>query len=75
MKHFTKNICPLMAIASIGNDRGPAVCLEDRCAWWDHLGRSCWIASGADCIREASNQIAALTITLEAQEPEEEENQ
>lgn len=28
------NICPLLAIASIGTSSGPAVCVEGRCAWW-----------------------------------------
>lgn len=27
------NICPLLAIAGAGGTSGPAVCLQERCAW------------------------------------------
>ena len=34
MSEPQKNICPLLAIASIGTSSGPAKCIEDRCAWF-----------------------------------------
>ncbi|MBD5130475.1 MAG: hypothetical protein HDT43_11250 [Ruminococcaceae bacterium] len=62
------NICPLLAV---GNPVHMSKCREDGCAWWDRLGGACWIASGADCIREAANQLNALNIIIEAQGQEE----
>ena len=35
MRELPTNICPLRAIAPIGATSGPAVCVEERCAWWD----------------------------------------
>ena len=34
MKDLPINICPLLAIAGVGGTNNPAVCIEDRCAWW-----------------------------------------
>ena len=61
----TPKICPLLTIAAMCNDHGLAKCPRNGCAWWDRLAGSCWIASGADCIREAANQLNALNIILE----------
>lgn len=48
MKELPTNICPLRAIAPIGATDGPAVCIEERCAWWD--GNNCAMLSLAESI-------------------------
>ena len=34
MRQMPTNFCPLRAIAAIGSSSGPALCIEDRCAWF-----------------------------------------
>ncbi len=50
------NICPLLAIASIGNSRGPSVCIEERCAFWNFGDNECAIHAIASAIREAGGE-------------------
>lgn len=60
------NICPLIATAGIGSfGSGPAVCIENRCAWWSYLAGACCIAAGADYIRDAADQLDALNTALD----------
>ena len=65
MNQPISNICPLRAIADIGTTNGPAVCVEERCAWWDCLARSCCMVSGADYLRDVADQLDGLNIALE----------
>ena len=57
MRQPPTNICPLMAL--VGNN-GPAICPEDRCAWWDHLAGSCCIAAGADALQSMAASLEEL---------------
>ncbi|MDE7261140.1 MAG: hypothetical protein K2N78_03630 [Oscillospiraceae bacterium] len=61
MRQPPTNICPLLAIAGIGGNNGPAVCLEDCCAWWDHLAGSCCIAAGAGALQDIAASLEELT--------------
>jgi len=48
------NICPLLAIASIGRtEGGQPTCIEDHCALWDFAGSECSLVAIVDAIREA----------------------
>lgn len=46
MRQPASNICPLLAIA--GAASGPAVCIEERCAWWSLLENGCAILEIGD---------------------------
>ena len=50
---MSKKLCPLLVIAypHVGGDDSAAVCLEERCAWYDHPWRDCAILSRG--LREA----------------------
>lgn len=54
MRELPTNICPLLAIASIGSTSGPAVCVKDRCALFSFVDSKCALLAIADAIREAS---------------------
>lgn len=47
-------LCPLLAIASIGSSYGItkdiARCVLDKCAFWDCVGRECYIVSAASSL-------------------------
>lgn len=56
MKQPPTNICPLLAIASIGSTSGgPSVCIEERCAWWSLADCECALLAIADAIREVGD--------------------
>ena len=38
MRQPPSNVCPLLLIAGIGSFDSPAVCIEERCAWWNYPG-------------------------------------
>ena len=57
MKQPPTNICPLFAIAG---SSGPAVCLYDRCAWWDSSGSECAIVTEAIAVREVAENLETL---------------
>lgn len=50
------DICPMLAVASIGSTSGPAVCIRERCAWWDPAGSECAIAAIASAVRDRNEQ-------------------
>lgn len=53
MREPPTNICPLMAIANIGNTSAATpVCLGTRCAWWDFGGNECAMVSAAVALGE-----------------------
>ena len=55
MREPPTNICPLMAIANIGNTSAAApVCLGTRCAWWDFGGSECVMVSVAVALGEVA---------------------
>ncbi len=55
MREPPTNICPLMAIADIGNtSAAPPVCLGSRCAWWDFGGSECVMVSVAVALGEVA---------------------
>ena len=45
MKQPPTNICPLLAIASIGTSSGPAECIMDSCTWWSDAANECAIVA------------------------------
>lgn len=51
------NVCPLLAIAGIGSGGGPAVCIEDRCAWWGYAGSECVMVTAAIAAREVAENM------------------
>ena len=60
MKQPPTNICPLLAIAGIGSFDSPAVCIAERCAWWNHPG----------CVMFGiAEQLTGIAASLEAMEP------
>ncbi len=56
------NICPLLAIASIGTASGPAVCLGERCAWYDCAGSECAMVTAAIAVREVAENLEGLSV-------------
>lgn len=56
MRELPTNVCPLLAIASIGTSSGSAICIEERCAFWSCGDLECAIHAIADAIREGSDQ-------------------
>lgn len=55
MREPPTNICPLMAIANIGNTSAAApVCLGTRCAWWDFGGNECAMVSATVALGEVA---------------------
>ncbi len=48
------NICPLLAIAGIGTTSGSALCLGERCAWWDFCGSECVMITAATALGEVA---------------------
>lgn len=60
MRQPPNNICPLLAIARIGTSSGSIECIEDRCAWWDHLAGSCCVAAGADALQGIAASLEEL---------------
>lgn len=59
------NICPLIAIGS-STTSGPAVCLFDRCAFWDFGGCECALVTAAVAIREVAENLEALAVNSQA---------
>lgn len=56
MRQPPTNICPMLAIAGIDSTSdGPAVCLMDRCAWWDYADSECAIVSLAAKLEGAAD--------------------
>jgi len=55
MKQPPTNICPLLAIASIGSN-GQPVCIKDRCALFSLADGECALLAIADAIRDGSTQ-------------------
>ena len=55
MKQPPTNICPLLAIASIGSTSGPPVCVKDRCALFSLADGECALLAIASAIRETGN--------------------
>ncbi len=54
MREPPTNICPLLAIAGTGTTGGPAVCLGERCAWWDFGGNECVMVTTATALGEVA---------------------
>lgn len=54
-------MCPMLSVGRF--DR--AACAGENCAWWDRILGACYIATGADCIRETQNQLNVLNTILE----------
>lgn len=59
MREPPTNICPLLAIASIGSSSGPSVCIEERCALWNYDGSECALVSIPYSIQEISDNLTA----------------
>lgn len=55
MREPPTNICPLLAIASIGSTYGPSVCIEERCAFWSYGDCECAVHTIVDAIREVAD--------------------
>lgn len=55
MREPPTNICPLLAIASIGSTSGPSVCVKDRCALFSLADGECALLAIADAIREVGD--------------------
>lgn len=61
MREPPTNICPLMAIAGIGNTSAPApVCLGNRCAWWDFGGNECVMVAAATALGEVAANLEEM---------------
>lgn len=54
-----RKVCPL------DTDDISAPCCEDKCAWWDSLSGHCYIATGADAIRDVANNIDVMCTILD----------
>lgn len=52
MNQSPTNICPLLAIAGLGGTNSPAVCIQERCAWWRDT--ECAIVAVPDKLDEPS---------------------
>lgn len=61
MRQPPSNVCPLLLIAGIGSFDSPAVCIEERCAWWNYPG---CIMSGI--VEELGNVGASLDYVTRA---------
>lgn len=59
MREPHTNICPLFAI--VGSS-GPAVCLYDRCAFWDFGGNECAMVTAAIALREVAENLEVLAV-------------
>lgn len=55
MRELPTNICPLLAIASIGSNSGPSVCIGERCALWDFADNECTLVSIPVAIRKVAD--------------------
>ncbi len=53
MRQPPVNVCPLLVIAK----SNPAVCLEDRCAWWDYASNGCAAASIASGLTDVTAEL------------------
>lgn len=61
MREPPTNICPLMAIAGIGNtSAAPPICLGSRCAWWDFGGNECVMVTAAAAIGEVAANLEEM---------------
>lgn len=61
MRQPPTNICPMLAIAGIGStSNGPAVCLMDRCAWFDYGENGCAVVSLADHIADVAAELTDM---------------
>jgi len=56
MREPQTNICPLLAIASIGSNSGPPICVEERYAFWSFGDSECAIHAIASAIREVGGE-------------------
>ena len=67
MRVPSTDICPLRAIAAIGTNSGPAVCIEDRCAWFhleyrqdgDYTSGRCALLRIADALSQIQKSASA----------------
>ena len=61
MREPPTNICPLLAIASIGSTGyNPAACIQDRCALWNYVGLECSLVSIPFAIQEISCDLIGI---------------
>lgn len=60
------NICPLLAIAGVGETNRPAICVQDHCALWDFGGNECVIVTAAVAAREIAENLEECAAVLEA---------
>lgn len=56
------SICPLIAIAASVENANSALCLSDRCAWWDCLENGCCLRAIAASIQGLQEIVGMLEV-------------